>query len=403
MPNHPKRVLTTSERRDFTLPADKDQFPLAVTSFTPTEPASTLAVVVLVNATGVQARFYHAYSQFLSTRGVAAFTFDYRYCGFSFPPGWDRERLVKDEEYYEKALLSALEEEEGGKVFDLTNTWSRVDLATVVRLAHQSYPTLPLTLIGHSLGGHFLPLLPRSHIYGPVAKVSRIMNVCGGNAHWRNHEDPETSRFGFEELVFKTLHEEKIFRASTLGLGYDLPFGPGKEWIEWYNHPHFSLNRVQDLRLARELLGVEYLYLGFEDDESISKRMMTQYLGMLNHSDGMKRSLWLDPKRRRPVWPSCGHVNAFAKTKSSENRPVPNGEGYEPSMGTEAEGVESEESELTREETIWELMLSYVLGEDLEVGEGDEYKTWTVKDERDVLPPLPSLEWNRGGLAVPYH
>ena len=73
------------------------------------------------------------------------------------------------------------------------------------------------------------------------------------------------------EIVVKPLAEEKIFRAANLSLGYDLPYGPGVEWVQWYFHPHFAFNRPENLKLVRNLKGKRLLYVGFEDDEKIGK------------------------------------------------------------------------------------------------------------------------------------
>ncbi len=97
------------------------------------------------------------------------------------------------------------------------------------------------------------------------------MNVCGGNAFVENQKEPAMAEFGFTEIVVKPLAEDRIFRAASLGLGYDLPYGPGVEWVQWYFHPHFAFNRRENLDLARGLKGVPLLYVGFEDDEKIGK------------------------------------------------------------------------------------------------------------------------------------
>ncbi|EPQ27588.1 uncharacterized protein PFL1_04726 [Pseudozyma flocculosa PF-1] len=352
-----------------------DGFPLALTLFQPRKASDVVGTVVFSNATGVQARFYHHYAAFLSTQGLAAYTFDYRYSGASFPPHWDARRLAEDQDYLEEAL------HECPRGVDLTETWCRQDLASIVERAYSTYPAVDLTVVGHSLGGHLMVVLPRSHVYGPVAKVKRMLNVCGGNAYYENQRDPQEAEFGFTELVLKPLIEDSIFRASNLGLGYDLPYGPGREWMDWYFHPHFAFNRRENLDLARSLVGVELLYVGFEDDDRIDKLMMERYMSMLNHSDGLKRSLWVDPAKRSPRWPVCGHVNAFTKSKASESTPVEHGEGYAPKASSSSDADSA--PRLRREETIWLLFLAYIRGRPLDTA-GDEYRLWTPADERDV-------------------
>ena len=245
--------------------AASDGFKLALTIFRPKNSSDITGSVVFANATGVQARFYHAFASFLSTQGIAAYTFDYRFSGASFPEHLDARKLAEDEDYFEAALRECPD------TVDLTNTWCRVDLASVVKLAYSAHPDKDVTVIGHSLGGHLMIVLPRDHIYGPVARVTRMLNVCGGNAYYKNNSNPVEAEFGFTEMVVKPLIEEHIFKASNLGLGYDLPYGPGVEWSDWYFHPHFAFNRRENMDLARSFTGVPLLYVGFEDDDRIGK------------------------------------------------------------------------------------------------------------------------------------
>ncbi|TKY86856.1 hypothetical protein EX895_004144 [Sporisorium graminicola] len=356
-----------------------DGFPLALTIFRPKLQSDLKASVVFANATGVQARFYHNVAAWLSSNGVAAYTFDYRYSGASFPLELDPAKLAEDEDYFEEALRQCPDH------VDITTTWCKVDLASIVRLAYESNSHVDLTIIGHSLGGHLMAVLPSDHIYGPKAKVKRLLNVCGGNAFAMNQKEPDEAAFGFMEIVVKPLAEEKIFRAANLGLGYDLPYGPGREWVQWYFHPHFAFHRLENLKLARGLKGVPLLYVGFEDDEKISKHMMEKYLGMFDHSDRLKQSLWIDPSKKN--WPPCGHVNAFTKSKRPALVPVEHGEAYTSQKDFEnaiSTKPRPPRSTLTKEESIWKLFLDYVLGREVDKSNA-EYKIWTPQDERDVM------------------
>ncbi|KAJ1018598.1 hypothetical protein NDA16_004880 [Ustilago loliicola] len=356
-----------------------DDFPLAVTIFRPKASKDVKASDVFANATGVQGRFYHNVAAWLSRNGVAAYTFDYRFSGASFPLEYDPQKLAEDEDYFEEALRKCPES------VDLTTTWSKVDLASIVRLAYESNPHADVTIIGHSLGGHLMAVLPSDHVYGPKAKVSRFLNVCGGNAFVQNQKEPDAAEFGFTEIVVKPLAEDKIFRAANLGLGYDLPYGPGVEWVQWYFHPHFAFNRPENLKLVRNLKGKPLLYVGFEDDENIGKNMMEKYLGMFDHSDGLKQILWIDPIKKG--WPSCGHVNAFTKSKQAELVPAEHGEAYT-SQDDFENAISSKpkppRNTLGKEETIWKLFLDYILGNTVDTSQA-EYKVWRPQDERDIV------------------
>src|SRR5438045_9680068 len=65
---------------------------LSGTWFEPAPPRSASTVVVIVCGAGIPARFYHRFARYLSERGAAVLTFDYRGIGASRN---DHLRLLK--------------------------------------------------------------------------------------------------------------------------------------------------------------------------------------------------------------------------------------------------------------------------------------------------------------------
>lgn len=186
-----------------------------------------------------------------------------------------------------------------------------------------------------------------------------------------------------------------------------LSFSEGLEWLEWYFSPLFSLTRRHNARNAREVTqACPFLYVGFEDDETITKTMMEQHLNLLCHPNSNVNSLWIDPSSRNPVWPKCGHVNSFSPSGIQEDEfavqekdengkekgkaAVRGGELYEPSSTNQiGNGSNDEEDDskdrgtpdLTREETIWQVYLNFIVnGEISEVG---EVRQWGAPERRN--------------------
>lgn len=400
-----------------TLPA-ADGFPLAVHHFEPPPTSGPpKAICVIINATGVQARFYHDFASWLSRHSVATFTFDFRYSGASFPPDvlqQFKEASDEDErsDIFHRALLDC------PRHWALMSHWTQQDLAAVVRYARSLHPNQPLTLLGNSLGGHLAALLDESVTFPKEDSIVRILNVCGGNAFWSNNKNPTAARYAFDELIAKPLETEGVFRASSLGLGYDLPYGVGQDWLRWYYHPLFSLQDPKDEANARRIgqrLN-KYLYVGFEDDETISELMMKQMISLFSLEKHNFNSLWIDPAKvaqpRGGPWPKCGHVTSFAPSKKKnrsraveeEHQSSSGAEGYEaqeqqdspPSGPTEAyqpsessSASSASSKALTREETIFRLYLDYILHGNVldaaQFGKAITHKRWTEKDERDGL------------------
>ncbi|KAK0525230.1 hypothetical protein OC835_005680 [Tilletia horrida] len=411
----------------FVLPRADDGFPLSVSAFAPPPGIKPRAIAVFANATGVQARFYHRFASWLAAQGVAAYTFDYSYTGTSFPadtlatleraPGSSK---AQDEDYSDRmysALLTAPREN-----FGLNDTWARKDLASVVRFAFRSWAKVPLTVCGHSLGGHLMLVCDYKDTYRHVdpdgtVRTARLLALNAGNPHPKDSERgvyDEESDYGFHMAGVLTLQSDGVFRASYMGLGYDLPYGPGKEWTQWFNHPHFSLRLDADLQRAREnTKHMQYIYFGFEDDATIKKRMMEQQSRMLNVWEGKVQTLWINPAAHKPRWPVCGHVDFFIPSKpvaaaieqeqqqsedasSSAAGPSPSADNTQAYAAEVQDGSDASSPSpsstaasstptrpLRRDETIWQVLLRYIVDGTVDPAVG-EYRRLTGADARDI-------------------
>ena len=114
----------------------RDSFELDANWLEPAEPAR--AVALMAPATGVPQRFYAPFAQWLCQRGYAVLTLDYRGMGASAqaPQASMRDWMLRD-------LPAALD--------------------AVLARSRQSGRRLPVVWLGHSLGGHALPLQARLH------------------------------------------------------------------------------------------------------------------------------------------------------------------------------------------------------------------------------------------------
>ncbi|KAE8214729.1 hypothetical protein CF327_g1931 [Tilletia walkeri] len=409
----------------FVLPADDDRFPLSVSQFKPPPGVPLRAIAIFANATGVQARFYHRFASWIASQGVAALTFDYRYTGTSFPG--DTLRTLErrsggggnaEDEYQDRMYSALLTAPRDG--FGLNDTWARKDLASVVRYAFRTWAKVPLTVFGHSLGGHLMLVCDYKSTYHHVdpdgtVRTARLLALNAGNPHPKDSDNGtwnEEADYGFHLAGVLTLETDGVFRASFMGLGYDLPYGPGKEWTRWFNHPHFSLRLDEDLKRAREnTKHMQYIYFGFEDDATIKKRMMEQQSRMLNVQEGKVQTFWINPASHKPRWPVCGHVDLFIPSKpvpasisqpaaeaavsqtpeaqvSSENSQAytPVGEDQVSKDGTDSAQAQEEQSEapiLRRDETIWQVLLQFAVQGTVDERLG-AYRRLTTADARDI-------------------
>ena len=187
-----------------TLPA-ADGLALEADAFEPGS-APAAAVVVFASAMGVRRRFYGPLARWLSARGFAALTFDYRGVGKA-----------------NRRMRAAMHD------------WGEQDLEGALRFALQRWPGLPLTLVGHSAGGQLIGLAPSS------LKLSAIATVAAQSGYWRHWTGAGRARMAvLWHLLLPVLPRLLGYAPlSKLTGGQDVPAGVAIEWARWGRHPDY--------------------------------------------------------------------------------------------------------------------------------------------------------------------
>lgn len=172
--------------------------------------AAPAGVVTVHPATATPGRFYRALAEFITGRGLAAVTYDYRgTCESGTPREFKRTRM---------------------------RDWMATDVPAVAEWVAQRFPGIPATAIGHSVGGHALTLgygaeqlerfaIVSSHIAttkqieraSERMKVRVILNVLG---------PPLSRTLGY-------------MPGKRLGLGEDIPGAAMLEWGRWTRLPRY--------------------------------------------------------------------------------------------------------------------------------------------------------------------
>ncbi len=157
---------------------------------------------VIVNpATGVLARYYHRYAQFLVRHGFDVLTFDYRGVGQSRP----------------QQLRGA-----GYRWRD----WGERDFDAALRWMAKHRRNGPLTVVGHSIGG-FLPGLAES-----APMIDRMLTVGAQYAWWGDYMASRRLALLFKWHVAMPMVTAACgyFPGRRLGWLEDLPKGVANEW-----------------------------------------------------------------------------------------------------------------------------------------------------------------------------
>lgn len=176
------------------------------------------ANIVIAGATGVPQRFYRQFAEYASDKGFTVMTLDYRGIGESKP------------ETLKGFNASYLD-------------WARQDLAAAVdKMATGS---VPLFIVGHSLGGHLLGLLPNHFL------IDKCYTFATG-AGWTGWM-PYTERIKVKLMWHVILPIIVMFKGymgwSSLGLGEDLPLLVYRQWKYWCRFPHYFFDDPE----AREI------------------------------------------------------------------------------------------------------------------------------------------------------
>ncbi|AOK12456.1 MULTISPECIES: alpha/beta fold hydrolase [Burkholderia] len=255
-----------------------DGYALRGTLWSPDAPPR--ALVLIHPATAVPERLYAGFARFLTTRGFAALTYDYRGIGSSRPA-----RLTK--------LQARMRD------------WIELDVGAAIAWARDTHRAVPLLAVGHSVGGHAVGLSAgTAHLRAAVLvaahagstrliesaaerlKVRLILHVLGPLA---------SALLGYVP-------------GKRLGLGEDLPAGVFREWSRWTTLPHYffddpTLGAAE--RFSKQRLPI--LAVGFDDDPWANRRAIDLLVSYLTGAAVERRQIDPHAAGTGPV----GHMGFF--------------------------------------------------------------------------------------------
>lgn len=210
-----------------------DGVPLAATVWDPPG-RDRDRVLVIASATGVLRGYYAAFASWLSTQGYAVVTFDYRGMGGS--------RVSADP--------------------PSMHDWGERDLASVLGWAATTLGNGRAALLGHSVGGQLVGLLPDQ------SNISALVTIGSQSGDFRLW--PLPARLAMAVVwygVVPGVTHAVGYLPGSLGIGEDLPAGVALEWARWCRTPGYLVGDGFESRregFARLLAPV--LAYGFDDD-----------------------------------------------------------------------------------------------------------------------------------------
>lgn len=174
-------------------------------------------VAIMVSAgTGFPRRFYRHVAAYLAGRGAIVLTYDYRGIGDSRT----QELANSPIEYTD---------------------WGRLDQTAALEALEAAAPNLPLTHLSHSVGGHFIGLMPNHH------KLSRhAFASVGTGSVWKHH----LSSIPLELYFWWVLGPYSLLRhgyVKTGGgwTGESLPPRVYKAWRRWCSKRDYFESEIE--------------------------------------------------------------------------------------------------------------------------------------------------------------
>ncbi len=233
--------LVAVEPREEMLSVQGD--PMVMQFFSPPQGEWERAVII-VPAMGVSQRYYAPLATWLAEQGMLAATFDYRGMGKS------RTRPLPE---LDVDVMS----------------WAQHDTELALRRVRETAGTVPISWIGHSLGGQILPMVP-SH-----GEVSRVVTVAAGSGYWRENV-PKLKRFSWLlwfVITPLTLTLLGYFPGRRLRMIGDLPAGVMRQWRRWVLNAEYAVGAEgPEMRDRYAAVDVPITGFSFTDDEYLSRR-----------------------------------------------------------------------------------------------------------------------------------
>jgi predicted alpha/beta hydrolase len=222
--------------RSLTVVAD-DGRELRATRFEPNTEAR--GAVLLAPAMATPAAFYAPFATWLAESGFHVLALDYRGTASVEEMKAERGDVLRWAGDAASALEALLDEDLG----------------------------VPVSWIGHSLGGQLLPFA-RHH------RLDRAMRIAAGSGYWRYNQPSVRWR---APLFFRTIAPLAMrfagyYPGRRLGLLGDAPSAAMRQWSRWCLSPDYYGVDVPDLDSRLAELALPIAALSFTDDELLSAR-----------------------------------------------------------------------------------------------------------------------------------
>lgn len=211
---------------------------LPITTFEPTSDAGApRGVVLVVPAMATPSSFYAPFATRLAGRGWRAVTFDYR--GMGSRAEMKAETADVDRWFADvRAILDAVADDAAG---------------------------LPVTWVGHSLGGQMVPFVDHT-------RLSSVITVTAGDGYWRRNQPGVRwiAPILWTAIAPVAIRVAGYYPGSRINVLGDLPGGAMRQWARWCLHPEYLQRDHPEAPALFAEVKAPMMSLSFTDDELMS-------------------------------------------------------------------------------------------------------------------------------------
>ena len=240
-----------------TITAD-DGRELAATWFEPTGPGvgAPVGAVLLAPAMATPAAYYAAFATWLASRGHRTLTFDLR--------GTESRAAMKSETADVLRWFGDMRDALGHVLADSEG--------------------LPVSYVGHSLGGQAVPFVAHD-------RVDRIITIASGTGYWRLNAASIRWRapvlwLGIAPLATRVAG---YYPGRSLRILDDVPAGVMRQWGRWCLHREYLGIDVPDAAERFAAVTTPMNVLSFTDDELMSEASIADLHDRFVHADQIRQ------------------------------------------------------------------------------------------------------------------
>lgn len=217
-----------------------------IVSYTFDAMGESVGSVLIVPAMGVPQWYYATFAKWLTEQHYTVTTFDYSGVGESL-----------------KVTGKPINQIDVN-LFDWAN-----DISLMVDTSIKQRPNQPLTLIGHSLGGQLLGLLPN------VNQIHQIITVGTGNGYWLDGPPSLRNRVWFLWFFMVPIATrlKGYFPGQRFNMVGDLPKGVIQQWKRWCMNKNYVVGTEgADVRERYSQVTTPITSIACSDDEFMQFR-----------------------------------------------------------------------------------------------------------------------------------